>query len=67
MKINYKRLWKLLIDKNISKSELRLSLNISPATFTKLNKNQTVNMNILLKICEYFNCEIEDIVEIDRR
>ena len=64
MSISYNRLWKLLIDRNISKSTLRLMTGISPNTMTKLNKNEQVAMSVLLKICCALNCDIGDIMEI---
>ncbi len=64
MAVNYNRLWKLLIDKNMNKTDLRLKADIGTATLAKLGKNQTVSMDVLLKICTVLDCGIEDIVEI---
>ena len=64
MRISYKRLWKLLIDHNMKKSELRDAAGIGQATLTKLNKDETVSMDVLIKICTVLKCDIGDIVEI---
>lgn len=63
MAISYNRLWKQLIDKNISKAELRRMTGISPNTMTKLNKNEEVTLGVLLKICDALNSDIGDIIE----
>lgn len=59
----YNKLWKLLIDKNMRKVDLRDAIAITPATLSKLGKNQNVNMNVLSRICKELNCDIGDIVE----
>lgn len=64
MPVDYKKLWILLIQKNISKPQLRKAANISPSTFTKLNKNEFVAMDVLVRICKVLGCDIGDIVEI---
>ncbi len=64
MKINYNKLWKLLIDKNIKKTQLCEIANISTNAMAKLGKNESVQMETLVKICEALECKIEDIVEI---
>lgn len=63
MNISYKKLWKLMIDKDITNAELRKITGISSATFTKLKKNETVSLEILLKICSVLDCDIGDVVE----
>ena len=64
MAISYKKLWKLLIDKDIKKKELSTKAGISPATITKMGKNGHVTTEVLLKICTALNCNIEDIMEV---
>ncbi|MEG2898679.1 MAG: helix-turn-helix transcriptional regulator [Eubacterium sp.] len=64
MRVSYKKLWKLIIDKDMTNVEVRKSSGISPATFTKLKKNQTVSLEVLVKICQILQCEIGDIIEI---
>lgn len=64
MAVSYNKLWKLLIDKNMSKTDLRLKADIGTATLAKLGKNQTVSMDVLMRICEVLSCNISDIVDI---
>ena len=64
MAISYKRLWKLLIDKDMNKTDLCVRAGISPASVTKRGRNGHVTTEILLKICIALNCQIEDIMEI---
>lgn len=64
MKISYKKLWMLLIQKDITKVMLRRELGIAPGTMSKLNKGEEVAMSVLLRICEYLNCDIGDICEV---
>lgn len=64
MAISYKKLWKLLIDKDMLKKDLAAKAKISPASIAKLGKNENVNTDILVKICKALNCDISDIVEI---
>lgn len=63
MKICYKKLWVLLIEKDITKPQLRKDLNLATGTMSKLNKNEEVSMSVILRICEYLNCDIGDICE----
>lgn len=64
MAISYKKLWKLLIDKDMRKKDLQLAAGISAASITKLGKNENVNTDILIKICTALQCDISDIMEI---
>lgn len=66
MSISYNKLWKLLIDKNMTKTELRLKVDIATSTLAKLSKNEQVSMEVLLKICKTLNCDLSDIVEISK-
>lgn len=66
MKVSYKKLWKLLIDKEINKRTLAEMANISGSTLTKLAKGESVNMEILVRICTALDCDLHDIVEIVR-
>ena len=66
MGISYKKLWVLLIDRDIKKSSFRKELNPSSGTWTKLNKGEEVSLSILLRICGYLNCDIGDICEAVR-
>lgn len=64
MVISYKKLWKLLIDKDMKKKDLQRIAGISSASVTKLGKNENVNTAILQKICTALNCDISDIMEM---
>lgn len=66
MKISYKKLWILLIEKDISPATLRKDLSIATGTMTKLRKNEEVALSVLLRICEYLNCNIGDICDAVR-
>lgn len=63
MKVSYKKLFKLLIDKEMKKTEFAKKIGIGQNTLAKLSKNENVSMEVLIKICEGLNCKIEDIVE----
>ena len=64
MKISYKRLWKLLIDREMMKKDLAEQAGVSTASIAKLGRKENVNTDILLKICVALKCEISDILEI---
>ena len=64
MNISYNKLWKLLIDKNMKKKDLRDAAKISSNTIARMGKNDTVSMDVLVKICEAMSCDIGDIVEV---
>lgn len=64
MAISYKKLWKILIDKDMKKKDLQRVAGISSATVTKLGKNENVNTEILQRICIALECDISDIMEI---
>lgn len=67
MSISYKKLWKLLIDHNMNKIDLAKATKMSPNTIAKLGKNESVSLEILVRICQVLNCDIGDIVEIVKR
>lgn len=64
MKFSYKKLWKLLIDRDIKHNELIEKTGISRSTFYKLKRDENVTTDILLKICIYLDCDISDIMEV---
>lgn len=66
MLANYRKLWKVLIDKDMKKKDLVLAANVSWTSVTKMSKGENVSMNILMKVCEALDCNIGDIVEFDR-
>ncbi len=63
MKVSYKKLFKLLIDKEMKKTEFAKRIGIGQNTLAKLSKNENVSMEVLIKICEGLDCRLEDIVE----
>lgn len=64
MTVNYKKLWKLLIDKDMKKKDLAELAGISNTSIAKIGRNENITMDVLVKICTALNCEIGDIVEI---
>lgn len=64
MAVNYNKLWKLLIDKGMTKTQMRLQADISTTTLAKLGKNETVSMDVLLKICKLLDCNVGDIMDV---
>ena len=64
MKVRYNKLWKLLIDKGMKKSQLREAVGASKSRFAKLGKNENVTTDVLVKICTALKCDISDIMEI---
>lgn len=66
IKVNYKPLWKMLIDKEMSKSKLREKTGIAPSTFTKMSNNEYVALDVLVRICTAMDCGLDDIVEIEK-
>lgn len=66
MPVNYKKLWILLIEKGISKQDFRKMTGISTTTLTKLNKNEYVALEVITRICNALNCDIGDVIAIER-
>ena len=64
MAVCYKKLWKLLIDKNMNKTELRMASGITTTALAKLGRDENVNTEVLAKICQTLECKIEDIMEL---
>ena len=63
LSVSYNNLWKLLVDKKMSKADLRRAAEISPNTMTKLRRDEEVSMSVLRRICEYLECNIGDICD----
>lgn len=63
MAVSYDKLWKLLIDKKISASEMRKRAEIAPNTITKMRKEQEVSLTVLSRICDILDCDFGDIIE----
>jgi len=65
MGINYKRLWKRLIDDEMETTTLQSKTGIAPSTLTKMRKNEYVSLDVLVRICNALNCQLSDIVEVE--
>lgn len=63
MKASYKKLWKILVDKDMSKAALQKAANLSAGTMTKMRKSEDVSMEALRRVCTVLNCNIGDVVE----
>ena len=66
MKASYKKLWKILIDKDMTKTDLRNAIGVSSATIAKMTNGEDVSISVIMKICNVLNCDIGDVVEIVR-
>lgn len=66
MRISYKKLWVMLIQKDISKTTLRHDVGLSTGTMSKLNKGEEVALSVLMRLCDYLDCDIGDICEAVR-
>ena len=64
LEISYNKLWKLLIDKGMNKTQLKDAAGLSSSTISKMGKNEQVSIDSMLKICKTLNCDIGDIVEV---
>jgi DNA-binding Xre family transcriptional regulator len=62
--ISYKKLWKLLIDRDMKKKDLQIAAKLSASTMSKLNKGQNIQTNVLVRICHFLECDISDIIEV---
>lgn len=66
MRFSYNKLWKMLIDKNMKKSDLKAIAGISSTSVAKLGKGENITTEVLLRICEALDCDISDIMEVVR-
>jgi putative transcriptional regulator len=66
MSFSYDPLWKLLIDKKMTKEKLRTEIKVSPATIAKMGRNENVAMSVLDRICTYLECQLDDVVEYEK-
>lgn len=64
-KISYKKLWKLLIDKDMKKKDLRAATGISSVSMARLGKNENVTTDVLVRICDALGCDLSDIMELE--
>ncbi len=63
MAVSYDKLWKLLIDKKMTKTELRIKADMSSSTLAKMSKNEIVSMDVMLRICKVLDCNVGDIID----
>ena len=63
MAFTYKPLWKMLIDKEMTKKELSKQTGVSKSTIDKMGRNETVSLDVIDRICNYFDCRVEDVIE----
>lgn len=63
MNVSYNKLWKMLIDRNMTKAELRKKTKIAPSTFSRMNKGEIVSLEVLVRICLALNCGLDDVVD----
>lgn len=63
MAANYNKLWKLLIDKGMTKTDLRIKTGMSTSTLAKMSKNENVSLDVILSICKVLGCNVGDIVD----
>lgn len=66
MSVSYNKLWKILIDKRMKKTEFAKAVGIGQNTLAKLGKNETVSMDVMVKICSFLDCNIGDVMDIER-
>ncbi len=67
MAVNYNKLWKLLIDKGMTKTELRIKTDMSTSTLAKMSKNEVVSMDIMLRICGVLGCNVGDVMDAEKK
>ena len=63
MAVNYNKLWKMLIDKGMTKTDLRIKTDMSTSTLAKMSKNEVVSMDVMLRICDVLECNVGDIID----
>lgn len=66
MAVSYNKLWKLLIDKGMTKTDLRIKTDMSTSTLAKMSKNEVVSMDIMLRICDVLKCNVGDIMDVTK-
>ena len=64
MAVSYNKLWKMLIDRDMNRTQMRIKAGISKQTLAKLGKNENVNTEILVKICEALSCNVDEIMDV---
>ncbi|CDD09276.1 cytosine-specific methyltransferase [Clostridium sp. CAG:349] len=67
MAVNYNKLWKLLIDKGMNKTDLRVKTGMSTSTLAKMSNNEVVSMEVVLRICEILECNVGDVMDATKK
>ena len=67
MAANYNKLWKLLIDKGMTKTDLRMKIGMSTSTLAKMSNNENVSMEIILRVCEILECNVGDVMDATKK
>ncbi len=67
MAVNYINLWKLLIDKGMNKTDLRVKTGMSTSTLAKMSNNEVVSMDVVLRICEILECNVGDVMDATKK
>ena len=67
MAVNYNKLWKMLIDKGMTKTDLRIKTDMSTSTLAKMSKNEVVSMDVMLRICDVLECNVGDIMDATKK
>ena len=67
MAVNYNKLWKLLIDKGMNKTDLRVKTGLSTSTLAKMSNNEVVSMDVVLRICEILECNVGDVMDATKK
>jgi DNA-binding Xre family transcriptional regulator len=67
MAVNYNKLWKLLIDKGMNKTDLRVKTGMSTSTLAKMSNNEVVSMDVVLRICEILECNVGDVMDATKK
>jgi DNA-binding Xre family transcriptional regulator len=67
MAVNYNKLWKLLIDKGMNKTDLRVKTRMSTSTLAKMSNNEVVSMDVVLRICEILECNVGDVMDATKK
>ena len=67
MAANYNKLWKLLIDKGMTKTDLRMKAGMSTSTLAKMSNNENVSMDVILRICEILECNVGDVMDATKK
>lgn len=66
MNISYNGLWKIMIDKNLQRKDLKHALKISSSTFAKMSRGEVVSTDVLMRLCEYLDCNVGDIMSFEK-